>query len=253
MPILCTLCMLEERTRGAMSLPSVKWWPRRPRLSRTNSRTSGMRGRGTSGWMWVKSPMHPMSRVVVRCDCFRSRIEVEMNGMWYVSIESVCLFLSIVFPSRCETGITAESLMNERSQFWAYSAPFLQKRCNSERTGCSPFYERRWITSSRPVGWRWSHAVLRLWRRRKARNSWRESLLHVRVNCQCGFWLVVHSPVARIPNTPLGNALQSYKQSLITARSFSVDKMSTALLEEDFVYALSTYCTQSPHVVFRNE
>ncbi|KAK8827563.1 hypothetical protein WA577_007110 [Blastocystis sp. JDR] len=54
----------------------------------------------------------------------------------------------------------------------------------------------------------------------------------------------MHSPVARIPNTPLGNALQSYKQSLITARSFSVDKMSTALLEEDFVYALSTYCTQ---------
>ena len=30
-----------------------------------------------------------------------------------MSIESLCLFLSIVFPSRCETGITAESLMIE--------------------------------------------------------------------------------------------------------------------------------------------
>lgn len=54
----------------------------------------------------------------------------------------------------------------------------------------------------------------------------------------------MHSPVARIAHTPLGNALQAYRQSLITARSISVDKMSTALLEEDFVFTLSAYCTQ---------
>lgn len=63
----------------------------------------------------------------------------------------------------------------------------------------------------------------------------------------------MHSPVAYIPNTPLGNALQSYKQALITARSFSVDKMSTALLEEDFVYALSSYCTQSVRINLLND
>lgn len=52
-----------------------------------------------------------------------------------------------------------------------------------------------------------------------------------------------HSVHTHIAHTTLHNALQSYQQSLLAAQSLSTDPISTKLIEEEFVYALSQYCS----------
>lgn len=51
-----------------------------------------------------------------------------------------------------------------------------------------------------------------------------------------------HSVRAHIAHTTLHNALLSYQQSLAAVQSLSADPISTKLIEEEFVYALSQYC-----------
>lgn len=52
-----------------------------------------------------------------------------------------------------------------------------------------------------------------------------------------------HSTHTHIAHTTLHNALLSYQQSLAAVQSLSADPVSTKLIEEEFVYALSQYCT----------
>lgn len=54
----------------------------------------------------------------------------------------------------------------------------------------------------------------------------------------------MHTPIKRIPHTLLGNVLNTFKKSVITAKSMGTDEISTTLIEEDFVFSLQSYCAK---------